>query len=207
MEKVKLKPILLNDEMVRVILRDGKIVIRRVLKQQPPEEGEYEQMDDGSYQFKVAPYKSIYDYWVKPPYQFGNIFYAKEMWAKISDWVDTDPDVGLSDGFIYKADWENKTEAPKWCSLIYIPKEATRIFLRVTSVRVERLKDITDDQAIDEGCKGIFANVDWVSTPREEYVDVCNGNVKKTDFFKYDWDANPWVWVIEFKRISKEEST
>lgn len=78
MEKVKLKPILCNTEMVRAILGNRKTVTRRVLKQQPPKDvmGTYEQMDDGSYQLKVAPYESIYDYEVKPPYQVGDILAA-----------------------------------------------------------------------------------------------------------------------------------
>ena len=82
-----------------------------------------------------------------------------------------------------------------------MPKSAARIFIKVTDVRVERLQDINDDQAIEEGCKGIFANVDWVSTPRDEYIDLWNSTVKKSDLDRYGWEANPWVWVIEFERV------
>lgn len=75
-----------------------------------------------------------------------------------------------------------------------MPKEAARLFLRVTGVRVERLQDIDDDGVVAEGLKiGDDFDVLWDST------------IKKDDLPLYGWDANPWVWVIEFERREKPE--
>jgi tartrate dehydratase alpha subunit/fumarate hydratase class I-like protein len=69
-----------------------------------------------------------------------------------------------------------------------MPKEAARIFLKVTNVRVERLQDITVEQAIKEGFNSVYEfNVLWDKT------------IKKQDLDKYGWNANPWVWVYEFE--------
>lgn len=77
-----------------------------------------------------------------------------------------------------------------------MPKEAARIFLRVTDVRVERLKDITTTQAMDEGF------TDW-----NDFVKLWDSTIKPEYLPTYGWEANPWVWAIEFERISKEEAT
>ena len=74
-----------------------------------------------------------------------------------------------------------------------MPKEAARIFLRVTDVRVERLQDCGNMQAKDEGC-----------TCCAQFIRVWDSTIKKPDLDRYGWAANPWVWVIEFERISKE---
>ncbi len=100
----------------------------------------------------------------------------------------------------------------KWQPSIHMPKEAARIFLRVTGVRVERLQDITLDDAIAEGCQGKFigsgecVGAGWEILPEDEFADLWDSTIKKSDLDKYGWDANPWVWVIEFERISKEEA-
>ncbi len=99
-----------------------------------------------------------------------------------------------------------------------MPKEAARIFLRVTSVRVERLQDITAEQIMREGIyKSVnpFAGVDnyvYESEPKKWFSDLLDcfrfglwsSTVKKSDLKKYGWWANPWVWVIEFERLEVE---
>jgi hypothetical protein len=77
-----------------------------------------------------------------------------------------------------------------------MPKEAARIWLRVTDVRVERLQDMTDDDAEAEGC------FDYTSTALG-FPDVWDSTIKKSDLDRYSWQANPWVWVIEFERCEK----
>lgn len=78
-----------------------------------------------------------------------------------------------------------------------MPQEAARIFLRVTGVRVERLQKITYDEAIREGADRGRAlnNFEW----------IWNHTIKPADLSAYGWDANPWVWVFDFERISKEK--
>lgn len=94
------------------------------------------------------------------------------------------------DSFITK--WWNA--AMKWKPSIFMPKEAARIFLRVTHVRVERLQDITADEAMNEGF------TDW-----NGFVTLWNGTIKPQDRDFYGWDANPWVLVIKFERCEKPE--
>lgn len=94
---------------------------------------------------------------------------------------------------------------------IHMPKEAARIFLKVTDVRVERLQDITEEQAEREGTQ--------YYCPKCESYRICGGDgfgkscfkklwnstVDKKQLEQYGWDANPYVWVIEFKRCEKPE--
>lgn len=228
MEKVKLKPILCNTEMVRAILGNRKTVTRRVLKQQPPKDvmGTYEQMDDGSYQLKVAPYESIYDYEVKPPYQVGDILYVRETHALYDCKKDCPAlkhkDFPKCNGentefYIYATDgcvqspcgvWEMPY---KWTPSIHMPKEAARIFLRVTDVRVERLQDIDGygvlAEGVDNGSSNPTMGKRWENMQRMAYSKLWNSTIKKSDLDKYGWDANPWVTVNVFERISKEEAT
>lgn len=99
-----------------------------------------------------------------------------------------------------------------------MPKEAARIFLRVTDVRVERLQEITEEDAIAEGCEGIRCacsnkecgggmvvctdcmGTGWLEPPTREFMFLFDILNNKSD---YDWNANPWVWVIAFERCEK----
>lgn len=102
----------------------------------------------------------------------------------------------------------------KWHPSLHMPKEAARIFLRAKDVRVERLQDITPSGAVDEGA---VKNPHYIkyggercltlhSRYRDEFAKLWDSTVKKADFDTYGWDANPWVWVIDFERISAEEA-
>lgn len=99
-----------------------------------------------------------------------------------------------------------------------MPKAACRLFLEITNIRVERLQDISEDDAIREGIKS------EIFTPNSEkcyYFYPCNDlrddsyiDLPKTSFYSLwqsingpeSWDENPWVWVIEFKRVNKPEN-
>ena len=87
-----------------------------------------------------------------------------------------------------------------------VPKEAARIFLKVTNVRVERLQEITWQEAAREGCYGSTSDepdpLFHLPTLRGEFQKLWNSTIKKSELDRYGWDANPWVWVIEFERIS-----
>lgn len=93
-------------------------------------------------------------------------------------------------------------------------KEAARIFLKVTNVRVERLQEITDDGCIAEGvypspCRKCNATFGCDTCSDEGYhetdgfSELWNSTIKKSDLDRYGWDANPYVWVIEFERCEK----
>ena len=122
-----------------------------------------------------------------PPCHTDDILYVRETWGH-----------GYYDGtYIYKAD-DKLAELPTFkesSKMIYkpsihMPKEAARIFLKVTNVRVERLQDIDDDGVVSEGLE--------IGAPFDE---LWNSTIKKSDLGRYGWDANPFVWVIEFERI------
>lgn len=216
------KPILFNTEMVRAILRNDKSVTRRKVKPQPPKEadGIYERMDNGNFQMKVSPYESIYDYEIIPPYKVGDYLYVQETWSEDKH------------NYLYRANFSDEAleklkNIMRWVSLKLMPRKAARIFLRVTDVRVERLQDIiTGDYRTPlninkEGlilsccfcthhngdCKDFIAQHSHKTLTcklLEDYILLWNSTVKKSDLDKYGWDANPWVWVIEFERVEVE---
>lgn len=113
-----------------------------------------------------------------------------------------------------------------WRPSIHMPREAARIFLRVADVRVERLQDIADDDCAAEGIcawtkdgklykyyladeEGDYPACKWSECPRTPQAAmkrIWDSTIKKADRALYGWDANPWVWVIELERISKEEA-
>lgn len=184
---MRVLPILFNTDMVRAILKDKKTVTRRVIKPQPEMELAYimagHQCGKWSYSPYVLPdydkHKGFPKYWT-PPCHTGDILYVRETWRK---WTG---------GYSYKADAPDW--ACQWRPSIHMPKEAARLFLRVTNVQVERLQDITEAGAVYEGCmtRGHFRNL-WGST------------IKFDDLPRYGWAANPWVWVIAFERCEKPE--
>ena len=101
-----------------------------------------------------------------------------------------------------------KFASDKWNPSLFMPKEAARIFLKVKDVHVERLQDITEEQALKEGAINNIGFIhspdneyDQIHTAREDFIQIWNATIKQTDFDLYGWDANPWVWVIEVERI------
>lgn len=101
--------------------------------------------------------------------------------------------------YYYKAD-DNDFHCV-WHPSIHMPKEAARIWLKVTDVRVERLQEISGEDLIKEGID--FFRSNYVRVAFDEYKNIWNSTIKKSDIDRYGWDANPWVWVIEFERCEK----
>ena len=214
----KILPILLNTEMVKATLAGGKTCTRRVIKDTVKENQEINKNGKGEFELYditsrcSIPKGKIY----KPPYQPGDILYVRETW---SEWTD---------GYIYKA-WNSpfpqagKSSVMKWKPSIHMPKEAARIWLKVTNVRVERLQEITEDQTEEEGflftppCLHMtgenYCDIDGPCTSEIKYCDMgagelfgkvlWNSTIKKSDLDRYGWDANPWVWVIGFERCEE----
>ena len=201
-----MKPILFNTEMVRAILDNRKTVTRRVLK---PQEKILKNPSFGYTPFTPKGHISVRGEWtdrdgnkrygenfIKLPYCPGDLLYVRETWCQPA-----------AHTFWYKAD--SPVQNIKWRPSIHMPREAARIFLRVTDVRVERLQDIAPDQIDAEGCK------EWAySTKTGELLPsgpswfriAWNSTIKPKDRALYGWDASPWVWVIEFEKISPEEA-
>lgn len=196
-------PILFNTEMVRDILEGRKTVTRRVVTPQPP--AGVTQLYHGAAPGRWrSPGKNV---WVeiRAPYQPGDILWVRETWAAWS------PTYGTEPRLIYKAD-DNVPSGVKWNPSIHMPREAARIFLRVTGLRVERLQDITEAQAKAEGASmSLPAQKDpeyaeYIGGYYRAFSDLWDSTIKPADRAAYGWDANPWVWVINFERISKEEA-
>ncbi len=197
-----MKPILFNSEMVRAILKNRKTVTRRVVKPQ----ARYCQMSMASLVVSSEPIH-IVDGLIDAtgatvlslPYRPGEILYVREAWAPWSRTEGTAPEIH------YKAEGET-LPGVKWRPSIHMPREAARIFLRVTGVRGERLWDITEEQAEKEGLyKGWQATEtsSWASTAKQAFMWVWDQCVKPADRALYGWIANPLVWVIEFERTEK----
>lgn len=198
------KPILFNTQMVRAILDGRKTCTRRIVKPQP-----------------TAHYGTQC---IKPPYQPGDILYVRETWERFEcrncegdekGNCPKEPKKSVLDKtcgcYMYRATDEISGDA-KWHPSIHMPKEAARIWLKVTDVRVERLQDITEDGAEAEGAidnRGFIHSpeneYDRIYTAREYFIKIWDRTIKKSDFDIYGWDVNPWVWVIEFERCEPQE--
>ena len=221
-----IKPILFNTEMVRAILDGRKTCTRRAIKPQPDEKHKFplgfvtdstEKKKAGCFGFGIDEYGGSIQY-AKPPYQPGDILYVRETWqcwrahryeatADIRFRAGGD-DVRLQfangntdsinrldyDTFVHKC----FSHYGEWKQSLFMPKVSARIWLKVTDVRVERLQDMTDDDAEAEGC------FDYTSTALG-FFDVWDSTIKKSDLDRYGWNANPWVWVIKFERCEKPE--
>lgn len=112
----------------------------------------------------------------------------------------------------YKADYRKEivgdvVPEPKWKPSIHMPKEAVRIWLKVKSVRVERLQDITSDGIIAEGVISSAGNPAmgrrWENLQKIEFQKIWDSTINKSDQDLFGWDANPWVWVIEFEQCEQ----
>lgn len=212
---MRVLPILFNTEMVRAILDGRKTVTRRVVKEIPVETHRIEEnvFPDGHKDFEYhwgvfrADVHGFLDFAniVVPPYQPGDILYVRETWQEC-EW-----------GYLYRA-WPKGLHQPgtykgmPWRPSIYMPKEATRIWLKVTDVRMERLHDITEEQAIAEGAvdnRGFIHSPDneytEIHTAKEHFSKIWDSTIKKTEADRYGWDENPWVWAIKFERCEKPD--
>lgn len=202
-----IKPILFNTEMVRAILDGRKSCTRRLVKIQPKDNEYTVVFTRKDVQIKTEKTTA------KSPYQVGDILYVRETWHKYIKRVGKGESCHLEEFYGYKAsvtNWEDANEP--WRPSIHMPKEAARIWLKVTNVRVERLQEITADDCHREGINiETNAVTDGETLNRkhdfslEKFETLWDSTVKKTDLDRYGWDANPWVWVIEFERCEKPE--
>lgn len=217
-----IKPILFNTEMVRAILDGRKTCTRRVIKPQPQSGlcytyagshkdciGKWTYPNRGAHKLWGEGYKlpenikdeELSKRW-NPPYHTDDILYVRETWSE-----------GYEDGtYIYRAD-DKLADLPTFkesSKLIYrpsihMPKEAARIWLKVTNVRVERLQDITSEQIYREGVEVEYPHVLNGEEKRYAFSTLWDSTIKKADLDRYGLDANPWVWVIEFEMCEKPE--
>lgn len=216
-------PILFNTEMVRANLDGRKSCTRRLVKGFVPDDAiwGYTAFTPKGYISCRGTFADGYgEKFFKLPYQTGDILYVRETWSK-----------GL-ERYIYRADYSDtekfyrngKEIEMKWHPSIHMPKEAARIWLNVTDVRVERLQEMKPVDVIKEGaypdcwdclntygesgsqcCYGIEEQCSQCDEVMMEWEKLWNSTIKKSDIDRYGWDANPYVWVIEFERCEKSE--
>lgn len=200
-QETKERPILFSSEMVRAILDGRKTQTRRVMRPQIEADEVYDTGKSfftpdgmtsirGAYKgrpdcewFRKFPYGKARDtLWVREtwkPSPGGNVFYR------------ADPAFGLDS---YEKGWKPS---------IYMPRWASRITLKVTGVRVERVQSIGQADAKKEGVKPLtLSDGGWVPVSGSDYVGGFRRlwdsiNAKRG----HSWDSNPWVWVVEFKQV------
>lgn len=200
----KSKPIIFNGPMVRAILAGKKSTTRRVLKPQPL--------------FLSGLGKRVYrdeDWrksWGDDPsadlrFRKGDILWVRETWQEVVSYSNGDTDI------LYKAD--NDIQDGPWRPSIYMPKQYARIWLRVTGVKVERVRDISERDAIAEGVE-LSPNTDsgyrvYLTRPNSIDADAVDSR-RPLKCFEYlwnnlnekrgfGWDANPWVVAVTFERV------
>lgn len=196
------RPILFNIDMVRAILEGRKMVTRRIIKQDKinavmnsPARKENPKIPDANF----------INCLVDAPYQRGDILYVRETWHKYEKRVGKGENTHMAEFYGYKASVANSEDASeKWRPSIHMPKEAARIWLQVTDVRAERLHNLTNRDAKKEG---IHVETDNSGIAhRAAFMRLWNSTIRKLDVDRYGWNANPWVWVIEFERCEKPEN-
>lgn len=223
-----IKPILFNTEMVRAILEGRKSCTRRIVKPQQligmlpdkckngaPEEF----LKEKKLMFK--PYCDmtgieLINTAYKAPYQPGDILYVRETWEHFECCCCEGDEhrncyrepqqsvLNKSCGcYMYRATDEIYGDA-RWHPSIHMPKEAARIWLKVTDVRVERLQDMWASDVSKEGIR--FNKPTAADEMLKAFAKLWDSTIKKSDLDRYGWDASPWVWVIEFERCEKPET-
>jgi len=208
--KARERPILFSSEMVRAILDGRKSMTRRVVRPQPDSVAAFQ---DG------LPTEAYYGGWPKGGYAKDLICpYGQpgdRLWVRESFWAVEVEDQGIGNQFlVYDEEFVGSNPKPKelrptlhllaqplrWGHhpSIHMPRWASRITLEITAVRVERLKDITVTDAQAEGVTPLGVKGDgrrWRAAFRELWDSI---NAKRKAL---GWDANPWVWVISFRRL------
>ena len=197
-----IKPILFNTEMVLAILDGRKTCTRRLVRFLPGENPQWTgYIRDGLMLYNGTNEPCI----IKVPYQPGDTLYVRETWCGLP--VNEAGHMRGHTIYYYKADGELRPKGWRgtWHPSIHMPKEAARIWLKVTDVRVERLQEITSEQICREGVEVEYPHVLNGEEKRYAFSRFWDSTIKKSDLDRYGWNANPWVWVIKFERCEKPE--
>jgi hypothetical protein len=220
MSQVKERPILFSAPMVRAILEGRKTVTRRAVKgfQIPTEDtaipvGDRQRWSaigqrDPRYGFCVFGSteaecaKELEEYAPCPYGKPGDRLWVREAWAEIS--VAQAP----GESWVVYRECDNRTDyGGPWKPSIHMRRRDSRILLEITDVRVERLQDISEEQAKAEGVRLYTDHAELGDWWHVEGIETYSADPRKSFELLWssvggDWQANPWVWVVEFKRVT-----
>lgn len=208
---MKERPILFSDEMVRAILEGRKSQTRRVLKYQLPSGVEVKSVApwaDGLYRIEHTPDPlpgggQIIAARVCCPYGVpGDRLWIRESWSCADPKREAEyPAAGEQD--VYYRATESYPDQLRWRPSIHMPRWASRLILELTDVRVERLQEISEEDAKAEGVT-LVCMKGWEESRkyRIRFHEVWDELNAKRGF---GWARNPWVWILTFKRV--EEGT
>lgn len=227
---MKERPILFSAPMVRALLAGTKTQTRQVVRKQFADDASVAEVSATTPEgWQVCGHSGLWwddggacvDDAVRCPYGIpGDQLWVRETFAKIDGqtqpWIETD----------YRATYTHGDRLgdtlgikKRWTPAIHMPREASRISLEIISVRVERLQDISEADALAEGCapgdemeNGLIdpgtgrvtaTYTDKADTAVESYCNLWERihEVRPGDHGDVGWDDNPWVWVVEFRRV------
>ncbi|EAT9205132.1 hypothetical protein FXF31_21545 [Salmonella enterica] len=210
---MKERGMIFNAEMVNAILSGRKTQTRRPIKWKQTRFTEIAERDDGSLWPWAEDCERGGDIWFACPYgEIGDRIWVRETWQVIHDHIDESSHVEdrtyapsipkEKDRYwhtVYAEHFGDESREDRgfpWRPAIHMPRWASRILLEITDVRVERLRDLSEEDAKSEGiipsAGGVLPGWEYRINFRDLWMDIYG-----TD----NWEANPWVWVIEFKRV------
>ncbi len=220
-QAVREKPILMNTEMVQATLAGNKTQTRRIISPQPTLLGNDITWEITTGHSGPGWYGHTTDYpdegalHYKCPYgQPGDLLYVRETFGEdYTTSVQVRSQTVPTATTVYRADGHKMSDSGTgWKPSIHMPKRAARIWLKVTNVRVERVQDISEEDAAAEGCNNAESEaakeIGWYEKPRRAFSrlwDSINGTTRLSNgntSIANSWAANPWVWVVEFEVIS-----
>ena len=215
------KPILFSTKMVQAIMAGNKTMTRRVIKQSGGWDANWnvcpvkEEFIDGIQRYEMRCGSQYSLPWFKCKWQVGDVLWVKETFKACT--VNWQP--------MYKADYdENSTDykewkerGGKWKPSLFMPRKLARIFLEITDIKVERVQDISEQDAITEGIKfiegeHIAGGERYTGNYYENYLPTGYISLLPKDSFKSlwisingkeSWDSNPWVFAITFKQTQQ----
>lgn len=198
------RPILFSAPMVRALLAGTKTQTRRVVKMKSHQQ--IEQRDDGTDWPWMYDGERDADSWMACPYgQPGDMLWVRETWQAVSGndrarhiMTHPRPDRGWLE---YAATPRDDEPAYKWRPSIHMPRWASRITLEVTGVRVERLQDISEADAMAEGVH--YSLLEKIQAGQDRWARHAYKKLWETINGSDSWDLNPWVWVVEFKGVAQ----
>lgn len=229
-----MKPILFNTQMVRAICKGEKIVTRRLIKLSEPEPTVklVQHPENPKHVALLVQWPDGRKVMIEPPVQPGDMLYVRETWSFWPCW-DCDIDCnaqqvhykGESGCFVFKAQQNKVPHNEQWRPSIHMPKEAARLFLKVTDVKAEPLHKMEMEDFQKEGiqltpreewgCKCVdeaegcrdklceYRDTYLDAMYRKKFAELWDSTIREDRYLSDSWEANPLVWAISFERCTK----